>query len=89
MALTFKGGLHPEENKITAKRPIEVMPEPATVSIAMSQHIGAPCKPLVQVGDYVKMYQKIGENPDAPEAKPLPMHDTFRPMDEVVVYDSF
>lgn len=25
----------------------------------------------------------------APDAKPLPLHDTFRPMDEVVVYDSF
>ena len=24
-----------------------------------------------------------------PDAKPLPLHDTFRPMDEVVVYDSF
>lgn len=61
MALTFKGGLHPEENKITAKAPIEVMPEPATVSIAMSQHIGAPCTPTVKKGDYVYKGQTIGE----------------------------
>ncbi|MBE6650812.1 MAG: electron transport complex subunit RsxC [Ruminococcaceae bacterium] len=61
MALTFKGGLHPEENKITAASPIEVMPEPGTVAIAMSQHIGAPCIPIVKKGDYVYKGQKIGE----------------------------
>ena len=60
MSLTFKGGLHPEENKLTAKRPIEIMPEPATVSIAMSQHIGAPCTPLVKKGDKVFKGQLIG-----------------------------
>lgn len=61
MSLTFKGGLHPEENKITAGSPIEIMPEPATVSIAMSQHIGAPCTPTVKKGDYVYKGQTIGE----------------------------
>lgn len=60
LSLTFKGGLHPEENKITAKAPIEVMPEPATVSIAMSQHIGAPCTPTVKKGDYVYKGQTVG-----------------------------
>ena len=29
----------------------------------MSQHIGAPCEPLVQIGDYVKVGQKIAESP--------------------------
>lgn len=61
LSLTFKGGLHPEENKITAKSPIEVMPEPATVAIAMSQHIGAPCTPTVKKGDYVYKGQTVGE----------------------------
>lgn len=61
LSLTFKGGLHPEENKITAKSPIEVMPEPATVAIAMSQHIGAPCIPTVKKGDYVYKGQTVGE----------------------------
>ena len=36
----------------------------------MAQHIGAPDKPLVAVGDYVKMGQKIGENP-APVSAPV------------------
>ncbi len=60
MSLTFKGGLHPEENKITSMSPIEVMPEPTSVSIAMSQHIGVPCIPLVKKGDRVLKGQLIG-----------------------------
>lgn len=60
MALTFRGGLHPEENKLTASFPIEIMPEPAIVSIAMSQHIGAPCVPTVKKGERVLKGQLIG-----------------------------
>ena len=36
------------------------LPEPATVSIPLSQHIGAPAKPIVAVGDEVKVGQVIG-----------------------------
>lgn len=62
MARTFRGGFHPEENKdITAGKAIVVMDAPGTVVIPMSQHIGAPCNPLVKVGDEVKIGQKIGE----------------------------
>ena len=50
--------------------PVTVIAPPAQVVIPMIQHIGAPCKPLVQVGDYVKMYQKIGESP-APVSAPV------------------
>lgn len=39
----------------------EIMPIPDTVCIPMSQHIGAPCKPLVKKGDYVKVGQLIGD----------------------------
>ena len=39
----------------------EVIPVPDVVKISMSQHIGAPCKPLVAKGDYVKVGQKIGD----------------------------
>ncbi len=37
------------------------IPTPETVAISMAQHIGAPCEPLVKVGDKVKVGQKIGD----------------------------
>jgi electron transport complex protein RnfC len=37
------------------------MPVPDVVKISMSQHIGAPCKPLVKKGDYVKVGQLLGD----------------------------
>ena len=62
MSHTFKGGVHPNYMK-APEIPATVIAPPPQVIIPMIQHIGAPCKPLVQVGDHVKMYQKIGENP--------------------------
>ena len=58
----YYGGVHPSERKefsehITLKR----FPEPKTVVISMSQHLGAPANPIVEVGDTVKVGQKIGE----------------------------
>lgn len=47
--------------KHTAKCATEIMPIPDTVCISMSQHIGAPCKPLVKKGDHVKLGQPIGD----------------------------
>ncbi|MCQ4636790.1 electron transport complex subunit RsxC [Anaerovorax odorimutans] len=47
--------------KHTAECETQVMPIPDTVCISMSQHIGAPCKPLVKKGDYVKVGQPIGD----------------------------
>ncbi len=47
--------------KNTADCATEVMPIPDVVKISMSQNIGAPCKPLVQKGDAVKVGQKIGD----------------------------
>lgn len=35
---------------------------PSVVAISMSQHIGVPCEPLVKVGDYVYLGQKIGDS---------------------------
>ena len=69
MSYTFKGGVHPDYMK-RPDIPATVIAPPAKVVIPMVQHIGAPCKPLVKVGDYVKMYQKIGENP-APVSAPI------------------
>ena len=62
MARTFRGGFHPEEAKdITAAKAIVELDAPKTVMIPLSQHIGAPCEPLVKVGDEVSIGQKIGE----------------------------
>ncbi len=63
MAFSFFGGVHPKENKWYAcdKETVE-FPAPDLVIIPMSQHIGAPCKPLVKKGDLVTVGQKIGDN---------------------------
>ena len=63
MAFSFFGGVHPKENKWYAcDKEIQVFPESDIVVIPMSQHIGAPCKPLVKKGDLVTVGQKIGDN---------------------------
>jgi Na+-translocating ferredoxin:NAD+ oxidoreductase subunit C len=62
-SLTFRGGIHPPYSKELAKAAnIELCVEPSIVKILLSQHIGAPCNPLVKVGDKVKVGQKIGES---------------------------
>ncbi len=59
---TFKGGAHPPESKeYTAHKPIEAMPAPQQVFIPLQQHIGAPSEPIVQVGDEVKIGDKLSE----------------------------
>ena len=67
----FFGGIHPKYNKemstgITSFQTIT----PAQVVIPMQQHIGAPCSPLVQVGDQVLLGQKIGDG----EGLCVPVH---------------
>ncbi len=49
-----KGGVHPAENKIAAKAPIEVMPIPKKAYIPVSQHLGVPATVIVKRGDMVK-----------------------------------
>ena len=55
------GGVHPKDAKISRGCAIEPLPLPPTVYISMSQHIGAPSKPLVAVGDKVKVGQPVAE----------------------------
>ena len=63
MAFSFFGGIHPKENKWYAEeQKIMEFPEPDILVIPMSQHIGAPCQPLVKKGDLVTVGQKIGDN---------------------------
>ena len=71
MAHTFKGGIHPNDMKAaTCGKAIELLPAPARVVIPMSMHIGAPCSPIVNVGDHVYLGQKIAEA-QAPVSSPV------------------
>ena len=71
MKRLFFGGIHPKYNKemsttVTTFHTIT----PKQVVIPMQQHIGAPCTPLVQVGDKVLRGQKIGDG----EGLCVPVH---------------
>ena len=58
----YYGGVHPSERKEASEGiPLVRFPEPDTVVIPMSMHSGAPANPIVNVGDEVKIGQKIGE----------------------------
>ncbi len=59
---TFKGGIHPYEGKeLSENKPIRDLLPKGDLVFPMSQHIGAPAKPLVKKGDAVLVGQKIGE----------------------------
>ena len=71
MKRLFFGGIHPKYNKemstqVTTFHTIT----PKQVVIPLQQHIGAPCTPLVQVGDKVLRGQKIGDG----EGLCVPVH---------------
>ena len=59
---TFKGGIHPYEGKeLSESKPVSVLQPKGEMVFPLSQHIGAPAKPLVAKGDHVLVGQKIGE----------------------------
>lgn len=71
MVKTFNGGIHPpySEEPIANKHkfvekaaPLEKAALPKKVVLPMGMHIGAPCEPIVKVGDIVKKGQKIGDS---------------------------
>ena len=71
MKRLFFGGIHPKYNKemsttVTSFHTIT----PKQVVIPLLQHIGAPCQPLVKVGDHVLRGQKIGDG----EGLCVPVH---------------
>jgi Na+-translocating ferredoxin:NAD+ oxidoreductase subunit C len=69
---SFPGGIHPPDAKQYSKNSsIEDLPLPKKVIIPLLQHIGAPSKPVVKVGDEVKLGQKIAE---AGGFVSIPMH---------------
>jgi len=60
---TFVGGTHPPQSKqLTCESPIQQGPAAKQVTIMLCQHIGAPCRPLVNKGDMVRAGQKIGDS---------------------------
>jgi len=60
---TFKGGIHPNDKKeLTNNIPVTRHIPLDEIIVPLRQHIGVPCEPLVGVGDYVYMGQKIGES---------------------------
>lgn len=60
---TFRlGGVHPQDNKLSASAPLAQLPLPKQVTIPIIQHIGAPAKVVVQRGDTVKVGQVIAQH---------------------------
>jgi electron transport complex protein RnfC len=58
----FHGGIHPEENKTQSLgRPIEDAGIPPELVLPLSQHIGAPASPVVEVGEKVLKGQLMAE----------------------------
>jgi len=69
----FYGGVHPQYNKEMSTKDIDLHTiTPKQVVIPMQQHIGAPCTPLVKVGDHVLLGQKIGDG----EGLCVPVHSS-------------
>lgn len=69
--MTFKGGfLMNGRKEFTNTKPIEKAKEPEVVYIALQQHVGSGCKPLVKAKDEVKVGQKIGDS-DASLSAPV------------------
>ena len=71
MAQAFFGGVHPNDMKAaTNEKAIEQLAAPAEVVIPMSMHIGAPCKPIVSVGDKVIIMCYCQMSPEEVPANP-------------------
>ncbi|WP_411893272.1 electron transport complex subunit RsxC [Winogradskyella sp. A2] len=63
MLKTFpKGGIHPEENKITSSKAIKRMPVPKVVYVPIAQHIGIPSEIIVEKKDKVEIGQVIAKS---------------------------
>ena len=64
------GGAAVPHHKNTAASESVIMPAPKQVILPMQQHVGAPCTPLVKVGTYVYVGQKIADS-DKPVSAPI------------------
>lgn len=60
---TFKiGGVHPQGNKLSAGKAVEVLPLPKSATILVSQHLGAPSTVVVNRGDEIKVGQLLAKS---------------------------
>lgn len=57
-----RGGVKVDHHKNTAELEVVRIPTPSKVTIPMAMHIGAPCEPVVKVGDEVAVGQVIGDS---------------------------
>ncbi|SHI66251.1 electron transport complex protein RnfC [Parasporobacterium paucivorans DSM 15970] len=58
----YYGGIHPVEHKeLSDHLALVRFPDPLTLVVPMAQHTGAPAQPIVEIGQHVKMGQKIAE----------------------------
>ena len=59
--LTFRGGVHPYDGKELSKdKPIKAVLPKGDLVYPLSQHIGAPAKPIVEKGDRVLTAEDCG-----------------------------
>ena len=61
---TFKKGIHPPDSKYTAAQQSRYFfpPKGATMVYPMQQHLGAPCEPIVKIGQKVDVGEKLGDS---------------------------
>lgn len=57
-----RGGVKVSHEKHTKDMPVKRLAEPEIITLPMSQHIGAPCKPTVKAGDRVLVGQIVGDS---------------------------
>ena len=68
----FHGGIHPPENKVQSNStPIQTLALPPLLILPFNMHIGAPAKPIVNIGDRVLKGQKLA---DANGVVSVPVH---------------
>lgn len=58
---SFRGGIHPDEHKGTSASAIRRIPLPPRLYVPLQQHIGAPAKPVVRVGQRVLKGERLAE----------------------------
>ena len=61
MPFKYYGGVHPDYAKTASKTPVRTISPPPVVVLPMIQQIGAPNRPVVKVGDTVRVHVKVKE----------------------------